>query len=592
MLALRGRSIVRLRVPLLHVASFSSDGAPVKPQFEDILRDIHIENDAKKKPSVHKLTALFRSVTSRQDLIEAAKTLRIYEVNFVDPKQQTAGEFIKAAIKQDAEDLALKTFQQHHRIGMFVSTGSLNNLLVHLYKKKDHASALTLYRELKLYKVEPNVETYSLVLRHLLGANEFAQLLDTLATAGGGGHRRQMSMLTRDYIHKCLYSKEDGYFTSEKREVLHAPKEPMAFHDFWGKREYKAALAKLYQEAWMTPVEVFYPYYSHAIANYMLMSPFTTDKLSIYEIGGGAGTNAKCILDYIQEQAPALYEHTTYTLIEISPRMAARQRERIKDHAGVATVINTDILTYSAQFPAFKDSCYFVAMEVLDNLPHDKVSQDGGEWFETWVDPTTLSEQRRPLEDPLVRQTLDHFPIDLPLREGYKPATRFVRKAMGMADKTLHSAFVPTGAMQLLHTLRTSFPKHHLIAADFDELPAPSLDASSSHPLFHHPRSPTSTASGPLHAANAPLVASKTAGVTCDHDTYLVEGGIADVFFSTDFVKLKHAYCLAQHRQAHQVSIVKSSAFLQQFADTAKTRTILGYNPLLEDYANTSFILS
>ncbi|RHY61958.1 hypothetical protein DYB30_002601 [Aphanomyces astaci] len=513
MLALRGRSIVRLRVPLLHVASFSSDGAPVKPQFEDILRDIHIENDAKKKPSVHKLTALFRSVTSRQELIEAAKTLRIYEVNFVDPKQQTAGEFIKAAIKQDAEDLALKTFQQHHRIGMFVSTGSLNNLLVHLYKKKDHASALTLYRELKLYKVEPNVETYSLVLRHLLGANEFAQLLDTLATAGGGGHRRQMSMLTRDYIHKCLYSKEDGYFTSEKREVLHAPKEPMAFHDFWGKREYKAALAKLYQEAWMTPVEVFYPYYSHAIANYMLMSPFTTDKLSIYEIGGGAGTNAKCILDYIQEQAPALYEHTTYTLIEISPRMAARQRERIKDHAGVATVINTDILTYSAQFPAFKDSCYFVAMEVLDNLPHDKVSQDGGEWFETWVDPTTLSEQRRPLEDPLVRQTLDHFPIDLPLREGYKPATRFVRKAMGMADKTLHSAFVPTGAMQLLHTLRTSFPKHHLIAADFDELPAPSLDASSSHPLFHHPRSPTSTASGPLHAANAPLVASKTAGI-------------------------------------------------------------------------------
>ncbi|KAF0774677.1 hypothetical protein AaE_001623 [Aphanomyces astaci] len=322
--------------------------------------------------------------------------------------------------------------------------------------------------------------------------------------ASGGGHRRQMSMLTRDYIHKCLYSKEDGYFTSEKREVLHAPKEPMAFHDFWGKREYKAALANLYQadkEAWMTPVEVFYPYYSHAIANYMLMSPFTTDKLSIYEIGGGAGTNAKCILDYIQvhklllpsepcirfEQAPALYEHTTYTLIEISPRMAARQRERIKDHAGVATV--------------------------LDNLPHDKVSQDGGEWFETWVDPTTLSEQRRPLADPLVRQTLDHFPVDLPLREGYKPATRFIRKAMGMADKTLHSAFVPTGAMQLLHTLRTSFPKHHLIAADFDELPAPSLDASSSHPLFHHPRSPTSTASGPLHAANAPLVASKTAGI-------------------------------------------------------------------------------
>ncbi|ETW03116.1 hypothetical protein H310_05540 [Aphanomyces invadans] len=422
-------------------------------------------------------------------------------------------------------------------------------------------------------------------------------LLQTIRRhATTGGSRRQMSMLTRDYIHKCLYSKDGGYFTSESREVLHAPKEPMKFHDFWGKGEYKAALAKLYQadkEAWMTPVEVFYPYYSHAIANYMLMAPFTTDKLTIFEIGGGAGTNAKCILDYIQEQAPALYEQTSYTLIEISPRMAARQSERIKDHAGIATVVNADILTYSSRFPKFSDSCYFVAMEVLDNLPHDKVTQEGGQWHETWVNPKTLSEHHRPLTDPLIRQTLEHFPLELPLREQYKPAARFLRKALRMPEKTLHSAFVPTGAMQLLNTLKTSFPKHHLIAADFDELPAPSLDAASAtHQLYNHPRSPTSTASGSLHAANAPLVASKTAGVTFDHDTYLVEGGIADVFFSTDFIKLKHAYCQAHHRHSHEVSIVKSRAFLEKFADIAKTRTILGYNPLLEDYANTSFILS
>ena len=54
----------------------------------------------------------------------------------------------------------------------------------------------------------------------------------------------------------------------------------------------------------MTPVEVFYPYYSQAIANYMMMSPFITDKLVIYEIGGGAGTNALCILNYLQVHKP------------------------------------------------------------------------------------------------------------------------------------------------------------------------------------------------------------------------------------------------------------------------------------------------
>ncbi|RHY34684.1 hypothetical protein DYB32_000756 [Aphanomyces invadans] len=183
MLALGIRTVPRVRVPLVQAASLSSD-APSKLRFDDILHDIHNFADAKKLPTANKLTALFRSVTSRQDFVEATKVLRIYETMFVDPKQQTAGEFIKAAITQDAEDLALKVFQQHRRIGMFVSTGSLNNLLLHLYKKRDHASALALFEELKLYKVKPNAETYSLVIRHLLSSDNIDQLLDVLAVAG------------------------------------------------------------------------------------------------------------------------------------------------------------------------------------------------------------------------------------------------------------------------------------------------------------------------------------------------------------------------------------------------------------------------
>jgi len=40
--------------------------------------------------------------------------------------------------------------------------------------------------------------------------------------------------------------------------------------------------------------------------------------LTIYEIGGGYGTNARCILDYIQAQQPAIYQRTRYTIIEIA----------------------------------------------------------------------------------------------------------------------------------------------------------------------------------------------------------------------------------------------------------------------------------
>jgi hypothetical protein len=82
-------------------------------------------------------------------------------------------------------------------------------------------------------------------------------------------------------------------------------------------------------------------------------------------------------------------------------------------------------------------------------------------------------------------------------------------------DKVLHSAFVPTGAMQLLNTLKACFPAHHLVAADFDSLPAPVLGPSSTIRPMNHPESMTSTVSGSLCAANAPLVASKTSGMLC-----------------------------------------------------------------------------
>ncbi|EQC39186.1 hypothetical protein SDRG_03392 [Saprolegnia diclina VS20] len=403
--------------------------------------------------------------------------------------------------------------------------------------------------------------------------------------------------LTREYIHNCLYRKEEGYFTSTQREVLHAPKEPIDFNDLWGKREYKNQVAALYaqdKEAWMTPVEVFYPYYSRAIANYMMMSPHTlnAESLHIYEIGGGAGTNALCILDYLKEQAPKLYANTTYTMIEISARMAARQAARVAPHPN-CKVINSDILTYSANHPNVNDPCFFIAMEVLDNLPHDKVTLADGEWFQTHVRDD--AEELHPLRDPLIAETLEYFSCEIPLRGTFKRTSGLatqLRSMIGMREKLLNAAFVPTGAMQLLHTLQKSFPKHHLIAADFDELPAPSLDKSATHQPYDHPRSATSTASGPLHAANAPLVASKTDGVTVDHDTYLVPGGIADIFFPTDFIKLKQAYCRKMELKEHEVSIVKSGAFLKEFGEVDKTRTILGYNPLVDDYANTSFILS
>lgn len=111
------------------------------------------------------------------------------------------------------------------------------------------------------------------------------------------------AVLTREFIYGSLYAKEAGYFTTQGREVLHAPAEPIDFGNLWGAREYRRTVAQLYaakKEAWLTPVEVFAPYYSHAVANYMLNSPFYQKQLEIYEIGGGSGSNALHILNYLQ----------------------------------------------------------------------------------------------------------------------------------------------------------------------------------------------------------------------------------------------------------------------------------------------------
>ncbi|CAH0513691.1 unnamed protein product [Peronospora belbahrii] len=427
-------------------------------------------------------------------------------------------------------------------------------------------------------------------------------------------HDTDNTLLTRNFIARSLYAKENGYFTTYERKVLHAPLEKINFNNLWGAGEYRHRIDVLYKEhaeAWLTPVEIFAPYYSHAVARYILDSSACwslAKELVIYEIGGGSGSNALYILNYLKDTVPHVYAKTKYTLIEISPVMAERQKKRVAAvHPQQCTVLHQDFLTFADTYKTkINTPCFVLALEVLDNLPHDKVTLQNGKWYETVVkiqnyeDKSTtegpvLYEAMRPLEDMLIHQTLRHFGCELPLRVSYKYNTSLaqrVRRMLKNDDPVLYSSFIPTGAMQLLNTLRTVFPKHHLIAADFDSLPAPNLDTTSPIKAIRHELSPTATSSGTLFAGNAPLVASKVKNVTKDHDTYLVQGGIADIFFATDFNRLKKAYCSTLQRQPHEVSVIKSSEFLKEFADLQKTKTITRYNPLLEDYSNTSFILS
>ena len=130
--------------------------------------------------------------------------------------------------------------------------------------------------------------------------------------------------LVRDFIHRALYDPERGYFATTP--CLHTPIAPIPFHELRGKAEYTERLAELYaaeDEAWLTPVEIFAPWYSYAVARYILddFRQRGEGRLRIVEGGGGLGTHARHVLDFLRDtgerQAPHASQHPTWPILDM-----------------------------------------------------------------------------------------------------------------------------------------------------------------------------------------------------------------------------------------------------------------------------------
>ncbi len=430
--------------------------------------------------------------------------------------------------------------------------------------------------------------------------------------------------LVRDFIRNSLYAQGKGYF--ESTDCVYSPPKPIQYRQLLGKSAYLRELDKLYAartEAWLTPSEIFRPWYSRAIARYILKECERENHTSvnIVEVGGGNGTNANHILDMFRGSAPDLYQKMKYTLVEISSAMAERQKNQVESNHGKerVDVINQDILTWKPG-PSIRERPTFVIMlEVLDNLPHDKIArkergamkekwwsfneEEKDDWLEAVVSKDAhgeFVESYRALDDPLVLECARLFlnenrssgnqDVSLPQADGLD------RFAQGVVDfgaslskavfriKDEQKVFVPTGALKLLHVLKDRLPNHRLVAADFETLPPPEI---SQMELYRNRNIPGSIAG----CRNAPLVASKSATAqTVDHPTYLVPLGSADIYFGTDFEALSFAYSSVLQRREPRV--MHSVDFLKEYAEIKQTETRSGFNPLLEHYHNTRFLLS
>lgn len=128
---------------------------------------------------------------------------------------------------------------------------------------------------------------------------------------------------------------------------------------------WKRTYERLYNDQggmWLTPVELFYPHYSNAMANFVSTSVSTLlnddnatrsnddgGVFDVVEVGGGRGTNAVAFLDHMHERHPGTYDRLRhYTIYDTSPTLHALQMEVLRyygsNHRDKVKFVNVDML--------------------------------------------------------------------------------------------------------------------------------------------------------------------------------------------------------------------------------------------------------
>lgn len=94
-----------------------------------------------------------------------------------------------------------------------------------------------------------------------------------------------------------------------------------------------------------------------------------------------------------------------------------------------------------------------------------------------------------------------------------------------------------------------------------------------------------------IPGVNAPIVSFKgdKSHAKKDFDTYLIERGQADIFFPVNFelARLMHQTILQR-----DANVVKSYEFFDEFGFENWTNSKSNFNPLKEDFGNTSFLVT
>ncbi|KAI8854467.1 S-adenosyl-L-methionine-dependent methyltransferase [Chytridium lagenaria] len=383
----------------------------------------------------------------------------------------------------------------------------------------------------------------------------------------------QASMLARDFIHNSLYNPSYGYF-SRNVMIFNSPEIEFTsirdMYHFWDhvadmykKVDDQAVVTQEARQLWHTPSELFNPWYGYAIANYIAKTAKKANmsRVKIVEVGGGNGTLMSNIMSFLRQSEPEVYCDTSYTIIEISQKLAARQ-------AKVSQSFDDKVRIVKSFFDCtekFDGPIFVLAMEVLDNLAHDVIRYDyeTGEPYQGIVtidDEGSYSEGFEKLADTQIRPWKSSALSPAPVRG--------MRRLIPFAPNLTGPEFIPTMSLKFMEKLRDMLPEHLLIISDFSKLPKA------------------------ISGECGPVVQTRYNGTMIPCSTYLVQPGWFDIFFPTNFARLKQ---LHEHicRPSRNHEILSQKDFIYAYADISKTKREQnqGRNPMLSLYENFSFYL-
>lgn len=163
-------------------------------------------------------------------------------------------------------------------------------------------------------------------------------------------------MLVRKQINKLLSS----YYNQPHNAVVGSipsqgyESDAINFRSILGEWHWRRIYQDLYKNQagqWLTPVELFRPYYSGIIANFIATefdkvkkSDDNSKKIDVVELGGGRGTNCLCILDCLQNKHPEVYENLdSYTIMDSSPTLLNLMKKVLVENPSLNSVYNEEL---------------------------------------------------------------------------------------------------------------------------------------------------------------------------------------------------------------------------------------------------------